>query len=144
MKSKAPLALMEQMIMILVFALAAALCLRAFVSADALSRQRELRDRALTEGQSMAELVKGHGGNLEEAAAVYGGRVEDGVWLCLFDEDWNLTQDAASARCRLEVVPQEGEPGLGAAQVRGVSLDRSTQLFSFPIAWQEEVNGLDG
>lgn len=144
MKSKAPLALMEQMIMILVFALAAALCLRAFVSADSLSRQRELRDRALTEGQSMAELVKGHSGNLEAAAAVYGGSLEDGIWLCLFDEDWNLTQDAASACCRLEVVPQEGEPGLGAAQVRGVSLDRSTQLFSFPIAWQEEVTGLDG
>ena len=34
MKSKAPLALMEQMVMILVFALAAALCLQAFVKSE--------------------------------------------------------------------------------------------------------------
>ena len=139
MRSKAPLALMEQMIMILVFALAAALCLRAVVSADTLSRQRELRDRALTEGQSMAELVKGHGGNLEGAAAVYGGSLEDGVWQCLFDQDWQQTENASAAYCRLEVAPSEGEPGLGSAQVSGYSVDSGTQLFAFSIAWQEEV-----
>ena len=39
MRSKAPLALVEQTLMILVFALAAALCLQAFVRADRLSRE---------------------------------------------------------------------------------------------------------
>ena len=39
MRSKAPLALMEQMVMVLVFALAAALCLQAFALADRISRQ---------------------------------------------------------------------------------------------------------
>lgn len=139
MRSKAPLALMEQMIMILVFALAAALCLRAFVSADTLSRQRELRDRALTEGQSMAELTKAESGNLAQAASVYGGRLEDGVWQCLFGQDWQQTENASAAYCRLEVAPSEGEPGLGSAQVSGYSVDSGTQLFSFSIAWQEEV-----
>ena len=38
MRSKAPLALMEQMVMVLVFALAAALCLQAFALADRISR----------------------------------------------------------------------------------------------------------
>ncbi len=33
-QSEAPLALMEQMVMLLVFALAAALCLQAFVRSD--------------------------------------------------------------------------------------------------------------
>ena len=37
MRSKAPLLLMEQMVMLLVFALAAALCLQAFVKSDGLS-----------------------------------------------------------------------------------------------------------
>ena len=46
MRSKAPLVLMEQAVMVLVFALAAALCLRAFVWSDQLSRQNEARDRA--------------------------------------------------------------------------------------------------
>ena len=47
MKSKAPLMLMEQMVMLLVFALAAALCLQAFVKADEISKQAEARDRAV-------------------------------------------------------------------------------------------------
>ena len=34
MRSKTPLALMEQMVMVLVFALAAALCLQVFVVSD--------------------------------------------------------------------------------------------------------------
>ena len=40
-RSKAPLALMEQIIMILVFALAAAVCLQAFVYANGLSGRGE-------------------------------------------------------------------------------------------------------
>ena len=47
MKSKAPLALMEQIIMVLVFALAAALCLRTFALSDRMSREGELRDGAV-------------------------------------------------------------------------------------------------
>ena len=46
MRSKAPLALMEQMVMVLVFALAAALCLQAFALADRISRQNAERDQA--------------------------------------------------------------------------------------------------
>ncbi len=139
MRSKAPLALMEQIIMVLVFALSAALCLQVFVSADSSSRQRELRDRALTEGQSMAELTKASSGNLAQASSMYGGSLEDGVWQCLFDQDWQQTENSAAAYCRLEVAPLDGEPGLGSAQVSGYSAESGAQLFSFSIAWQEEV-----
>ena len=38
MRSKAPLVMMEQMVMLLVFALAAALCLQAFVRSDEIGR----------------------------------------------------------------------------------------------------------
>nr|WP_326127058.1 hypothetical protein [uncultured Oscillibacter sp.] len=58
MRSKAPLILMEQMVMLLVFALAAALCLQAFVKSDALSSRSEARDRALLEAQNAAEALK--------------------------------------------------------------------------------------
>ena len=47
MKSKAPLVLMEQIIMLLVFALAAAICLQAFIKADALSSASANRDKAV-------------------------------------------------------------------------------------------------
>ena len=58
MRSKAPLALMEQMVMVLVFALAAALCLQAFALADRISRQNAERDQALVAAQNAAEQVK--------------------------------------------------------------------------------------
>ena len=44
MRSKAPLAMMEQMVMLLVFALAAALCLQAFVKSDQMSKRMEAQD----------------------------------------------------------------------------------------------------
>ena len=44
-RSKAPLAMMEQMVMLLVFALAAALCLQAFVKSDGMSKRGEAYSR---------------------------------------------------------------------------------------------------
>ena len=77
MKSKAPLLLMEQMIMLLVFALAAALCLQAFVRSDEMSRQSEDRDRAVTLCQSAAEAVRHSRGDLEKTMELMGF---DGPW----------------------------------------------------------------
>ena len=142
MRSKAPLALIEQMVMILVFALAAALCLRAFAGADGLSEEKELRDRALTEGQSMAELAKACSGDLSRAAGLYGGEWDGTDWTCLFDGDWNQTGVEAEAFCRLEVTPQPGEEGLGRALVTAWAPGEGEPIFSFPVAWQEEVTGL--
>ncbi|MEI3306106.1 MAG: hypothetical protein V8R40_08850 [Dysosmobacter sp.] len=48
MRSKAPLALMEQLVMVLVFALAAALCVQVFVLSGQTSRWNAARDRALS------------------------------------------------------------------------------------------------
>ena len=142
MRSKAPLALIEQLIMVLVFALAAALCLQAFAAADGLSGEKELRDRALTEGQSMAELTKACSGDLARAAGLYGGTWDGTSWICLFDGDWNQTETETEAACLLEVTPQPGEDGLGLAQVDARVPGGEEPIFSFPVSWQEEVTGL--
>ena len=63
MRNKAPLALMEQLVMVLVFALAAALCVQALVLADNRSREMEHRDRALLEAQNAVETLKSCGGD---------------------------------------------------------------------------------
>ena len=55
MKSKAPLSLMEQLIMLLVFALAAALCLQVFVLSAQISRRCKATDHAVTAAQNAAE-----------------------------------------------------------------------------------------
>lgn len=64
-RSKAPLALMEQIIMILVFALAAAACLQAFVYARNLSLEGEKRDAALVHIQEVAEYTKSVHGDMD-------------------------------------------------------------------------------
>lgn len=61
MKNKASLMLMEQLVMILVFALCAALCLQCFVAADRISEETALRDEAVLLAQNTAESLKtGH------------------------------------------------------------------------------------
>ena len=57
-RSKAPLALMEQIIMILVFALAAAVCLQAFVYSNSLSVKGEQENNAVSHAQEVAEYCK--------------------------------------------------------------------------------------
>ena len=69
MRSKAPLAMMEQMVMLLVFALAAALCLQAFVKSDQMSKRMEAQDRAATLCQSAAEVIR----STRQAPRVYLG-----------------------------------------------------------------------
>ena len=125
MRSKAPLALMELVVMVLVFALSAALCLRIFVLSDRISRSCEDRDNALILAQTAAETVKHYGGDLPRAAAALGGAM-DGEVLTLRSDDLNLV-----------ITPAEGSsPLLGLAAVT-VYNGAGETVFSFDIAWQE-------
>ena len=58
MKSKASLFLMEQLVMVLVFALAAALCLGVFVRANEISSETARRDKAVIIAQNAAQMLK--------------------------------------------------------------------------------------
>ena len=125
MKSKAPLTLMEQLIMILVFALAAALCLQAFAAADRSSRESALRDQAVAEAQNAAEVLKGYGGDYEKAVSLCGG-TWDG--LC-----WTVQRDEIV----LQATPADsGNPLLGCAEIQ-VTDHSGTVLFTLSAAWQK-------
>lgn len=58
MKSRAYLVLIEQLLMVLVFALAAALCLQGFAKAGEIAAQTARRDEAVLIAQNAAELLK--------------------------------------------------------------------------------------
>ena len=141
MKSRAPLALMEQMVMLLVFALAAALCLQAFVRSDNISRQSEARDRAAMLVQSAAEAIQSYGGDACDAVAgaaeLLGGQYEQGLLWVDYDEDWNLGGDAY--RLEAQGILSEN-PALREAAVQMVDA-RGKPIFSIQIAWQGEVRG---
>lgn len=133
MRSKAPLALIEQIIMLLVFALAAALCLRAFVWADQQSEINAQRDRAMLLAQSAAETVKYCRGDLEEAART-GGAWDGSGWSVGYDGHWQETQSDVVYRLRAEPV-ESGLDYLGTAVVE-VLRDEQV-LVSLNVCWQE-------
>ena len=139
MRSKAPLLLMEQMIMLLVFALAAALCLQVFAKSDSDSKHTEARDHAVVLAQSAAETIRHCGGEasqaLESAAAMLGAGWENGVLRADYDGDWKAGGSAYSLTA--EGV-DSGVPGLEAARVAVEAGE--TVLYEVEVTWQGEVN----
>ena len=141
MKRKAPLALMEQMIMVLVFALAAALCLRAFVLSDRISRESEAQDRAVLLAQNAAEVCKAGGGDLEMHLRVLGGEVDGDSWTAFYDVQLNPVVSAEDAVYQIVVQPETAEvPRMGCAAVTVYDADGAV-LFRLPAAWQEVERG---
>lgn len=135
MKNKAPLTMMEQIIMFLVFALAAALCLQAFTAANQSSKASAARDRAATCAQTTAEVLKSTGGSYEETAELLGGMVHDGSLVIYYDEDWQLT-DAPEISYAVTAAPAETPQPLLAQTVVTVSDAEQTPLFTLPVGWQ--------
>ena len=135
MRNKAPLALMEQLVMILVFALAAVLCLQVFVVSDRLSRESEARDRAVTAAQNAAETLKSCAGDFERAASIR-GRLENENWILDYDENWQPTEE--NAAYYVKVTPGDsGHELLGTAEITVHQEGKRESIFTLPVAWQE-------
>jgi len=105
MKSKAPLAMMEQIVMVLVFALAAALCLQTFVLSGKISKKTEAKNRAVTEVQNAAELMK-NGGFLEYVER-YAPTETEGEYVTFFTGDWQITGEEKQAEYKMTVTYTE-------------------------------------
>ena len=71
-RSKAPLSLMEQLIMVFVFAFAAAICLQAFVYSDRLSKDGTQKETASVRATEVIETVKSYHGDMQKAAGKLG------------------------------------------------------------------------
>lgn len=136
MKSKAPLLLMEQAIMVLVFALAAALCVRVFVWAQLAAGDNAQQDRALVCAQNAGQILKGFAGDYGRAAQQYGGSWNGTVWTVGYDDQWLCKEEAAVYELTLTPV-QSGRPLLGQAQVVVTRLSDRRQLAGVTVSWQE-------
>lgn len=130
MRSKAPLALMEQLIMVLVFALAAALCLQMFALSDRISREKEAQDHMVILAQNVAELVKHTGGAPEQHTR----RVP---------YDKNLTETTPeNAVYWVSVQGLDSDiAGLNRAVVIASSAAGIAEDFTLDLCWQGEVTG---
>ena len=130
------LLLMEELAMTLVFALAAAICLRAFALADGISRRSALRDALLRQAESMAAVCQWAEGDLQAAAERFGGQSDGAVWRLELDAEGNFAEETADGWVEITLLPEEGL--LGRAQVRAESR-KDGLVGEFPLAWQRKA-----
>jgi hypothetical protein len=138
---------MEQLLMVLVFALAAAVCVQAFVLSDRISLRGAERDGAVIAAERAAETIKGCRGDGALAAAKLGGTwlpagaAGGGTWRLSCGDAWTAP-DGGPAACTVVVTVLDSDPadGLGGAGV-AVYDGESTELYSLNVLWQSEVNG---
>ena len=125
MKDKTPLLLIEQLIMILVFALMAALCLRGFAYADGLSEQIYQQEQAAVLAQSAAETLKAEK-EIRQECSFYDASLEQ----VTEKEAWTY---------RLQMSREaEDIPGFGSAKIRVDSAD-AEELMVLTAGWQEAM-----
>lgn len=142
MKNKAPLALMEQLIMLLVFALAAALCLQIFVFSGQVSEYCRMRSHGVTVAQNAAEAMKLTGGDLEQCAGQYGGTWDDTHWNLGFNDDWLRVSPEEGEYLLQVTLLEDGVPLLGTAEVTVREAEGDGEEFiRFRVSWQEETHG---
>ena len=126
MKNKAPLALIELTVMVLIFSLAAALCLQAFVWSDVASAKLADRDTAILQAETVAEVIKACHGDFDASAELLGGENTNGSLQVYFDGGF----------CASAELLDSGEPLLGAAEVT-VYDGEEQELFGLTVCWQE-------
>ena len=126
MKNKAPLALIELTVMVLIFAVSAALCLQAFVWSDMKSSEIAERDSAILHGETVAEVVKACRGDFDAAAGLLEGETADDGLRVYFDGE-------LCAQARLAATEN---PLLGMADIT-VTDGAGQELFALTVCWQE-------
>lgn len=137
MKSKAPLVMMEQIIMVLIFALAAALCLQTFVLAGKISKRTEAENRAMIEAQNAAEVVKAQG--LEQYIRNQNAVETKEGYQIFFDLEWNVISEPEKAKYYLTVCPLNSDSKYIWRVDIVVTEKEDTELFRIPVAGQKEV-----
>ncbi len=146
MKNRTSLTLLEMLIMIMVLALAAALCLRAFVYSGKLSKEDRMKAEALAFAQNTAELLKYYEGDAAKAFSEMGCTYKEGTPVML-NEDWKDCEHAeyngaygvAGLKYLVLLEPdQDSGPLLGKTLITVMNAEDDTVLCRINAAWQED------
>ena len=97
-KSKTTLLLMELVIMVMFFSVAAAICMNVFASAQLTANDSANRSMAGIYAQSTVDCYKATKGDLAACAGILGGFAEENALYIYFDNKWNLLDSAAGSR----------------------------------------------
>jgi len=109
MRSKSSLFLIEQLIVIAVFAICAAVCVRIFVESYIISSAGADINNALLVVKSGAESFKAASGDMDAAAELLGVNLnrQDSLWFAYYDNEWRPS-GADDAMYMLYLVPSDG------------------------------------
>lgn len=141
MKNKSTLVMIEQIVMLLVFVLAATVCIRMFVGSEQLSRKYEATDQAVRVAQNAAELLK-KGGIPAFASKEKVLQTGENTWVMFYDKNWEETnQESAEFSLAAEFLRSESDFLFRAEIV--ISTVDGTELFRLPVAWQANNGGGD-
>lgn len=134
MKNKSVLVMIEHMVMLLVFALAAAVCLRMFALSEKLSRTCEAADRAVLVAQNAAESLKKNGlvWLTEQSGALH---TKENTWVIFYDENWELSEEESMVYALVAEVSGDTDAFLWQAEL-AVITDAGEELFYLPVAGQ--------
>ena len=136
MKNRTLLPLMEQILMIAVFALAAALCLQGFALANRISRDRQAKDTAVIMAQNAAEVLKSVSGDFDNACTVYGGVKQGPNWYISYDADWTLLNTQEGEVYSVQAFYRETDnPLLGSATI--CIREGNKIIYTLTVGWQE-------
>ena len=145
-RSKAPLSLMEQLIMVFVFAFAAAICLQAFVYSDRLSKDGTAKENASVRATEVIEIVKAYHGDMQKAAdklgATYtasdsGAAGESGTLVKEYPDDGmkvTLETNEATATGGANYYHQTGK--VYVIEIPGEGEELKDPIYSVDVAWQ--------
>jgi len=118
--SRTGLFLMELILVILCFAVSAAICLRVFVSAkQTADRSRDL-SAAVLAAENAAECWKASAGDLGECAAFLNVEEDGNTLIQTFDSDWQLTD--GNVEYRLYLKAQNGEASITVTDADGEAI----------------------
>ena len=124
-RSKAPLALMEQIIMILVFALASAVCLQAFVYSDNLSRKGMEKETAQNLAGQVTEYCKDNHGDMDAVCGLLSAEKTDEGLRVEYPED----------EMTVLVTVSESDDYMEKAKITVLDSEGG-EIYSMDAAWQ--------
>lgn len=135
MKNRSFLSILEQLCMILIFAIAAALCLRGFSFANDISRDRDLLDHAVVSAQNAAEVIKSTKGDLLSVSNTLCGSINEGSLTVFYDENGFPTNDGSTSAYKLTVTPiNSAHPLTGSASI--IITQNTDVIFDLTVIWQ--------
>jgi len=142
-RSRSTLFLIEQLIVVAVFAICAAACVRIITSAYYTARDSRDVNNAIHAAESGAECFKAVAGDIGKTADILGGRVSDAggepAALVYYNAKWQVCAEAdadASYMMRLTgaaAAPKTGSPLLVSGELSVIRLT-GEELIAFPLA----------